>query len=184
MLTLVVEDGTGKSDANSYAARATADAYFEGRLNATAWTGATEGNRDIALVMATRTIDALFRFHGWKRVETQALQWPRIEVPDVDLPGAQVPGLRWSGCTYLPEDEVPAAVVNATCELALALLAEDRTGDPEGAGLVSLGVTGAFSRVFDPTRPKPVVPRLVVGMLRRLGEYCGTGGGAVVLVRV
>ena len=41
-LTLVKEDGTGKTDANSYAGVADGDAYFEGHLYANAWTAATE----------------------------------------------------------------------------------------------------------------------------------------------
>jgi hypothetical protein len=53
LLTLIKEDGSGKADANSYANRADGGAYHEGRLYATAWTGATEASRDGALNMAT-----------------------------------------------------------------------------------------------------------------------------------
>lgn len=34
-ITLVVEDGTGRADANSYVTQAEADAYFAARLNTT-----------------------------------------------------------------------------------------------------------------------------------------------------
>ena len=64
MLTLVKEDGTGKSDANSYASVADADAYHEGHLYASAWTGATTADKEKALVMATRLRTAT-RWSWW-----------------------------------------------------------------------------------------------------------------------
>ena len=57
-LTLTKEDGTGKVDANSYAAVADADSYFEGHLYASAWTAATATTKASALVMATRLVDS------------------------------------------------------------------------------------------------------------------------------
>ena len=40
-LVLIKEDGTAKTDANAYADAADGNAYFEGHLYATGWTGAT-----------------------------------------------------------------------------------------------------------------------------------------------
>jgi len=57
-LTLILETGAGLANANSYATVAESDAYHDGHLYATAWTGATSGNKAAALVMATRLIDA------------------------------------------------------------------------------------------------------------------------------
>ena len=65
-LTLIKEDGTGKVDANAYANAADGDAYHDGHLYATAWTAATLANKEKALVMATRLIDAEFQFNGVK----------------------------------------------------------------------------------------------------------------------
>ena len=65
-LTLIKEDGTGKVDANSYASAADGDAYHEGHLYASAWTGATLANKEKALVMATRLIDGEYQFNGFK----------------------------------------------------------------------------------------------------------------------
>ena len=41
-----------RPDANSYASVADSDAYHEGHLYATAWTGATTDNKAASLVMA------------------------------------------------------------------------------------------------------------------------------------
>src|SRR6185436_19989773 len=83
-LVLIKEDGTGKVDANSYASAADGDAYHDGHLYATAWSGATTGKKEKALVLATRLIDSQFQFNGWRAHEEQVLQWPRERCPDPD----------------------------------------------------------------------------------------------------
>ena len=55
-MTLIKEDGTGKTDANAYADVAESDAYHEGHLYATDWTGASGATKAAALVMATRLV--------------------------------------------------------------------------------------------------------------------------------
>ena len=79
-LTLIKEDGTGKADANSYASVADGDAYHDGHLYATAWTGATADQKAVALVMASRLIDSEYQFNGTRTQSWQALQWPRANV--------------------------------------------------------------------------------------------------------
>ena len=122
-LTLIKEDGTGRSDANA----ADGDAYHDGHLYATAWTAATAAKKDAALVMATRLIDAQFQFDGGKLNEAQALHWPRDNCHDPDADG-------WGGGT-VASNVVPKPVVEATCEMARELLIVDRTASPAGEGL-------------------------------------------------
>ena len=83
-LTLIKETGDGLVDANSYADTADGAAYHDGHLYPAPWTAATSETQEAALVMATRLIDALFHFKGFRRLSTQALQWPRRWVPDPD----------------------------------------------------------------------------------------------------
>jgi hypothetical protein len=83
-MVLVKEDGSGKPNANTYALVADADAFHEGHLYATAWTGASVANKEKALVLATRLIDASYDFNGGKTKATQALQWPRECAIDPD----------------------------------------------------------------------------------------------------
>jgi len=182
-LTLIKEDGTGKPDANSYAAVADGDAYHDGHLYASAWTAATNANKEKSLVMATRLIDGLFQFNGFKRLASQALQWPRRECRDPDIENGVVPGLLLVRGPYLDETKVPAVVVNATCELARALLVEDRTDDPDGEGLSSMNVVGSLGLVFNPADPQPVVPAIVQTWLSKLGEYLARSKGTARLVR-
>jgi hypothetical protein len=182
-LTLIKEDGSGMANANSYANAADGDTYHEGHLYATAWTGATSASKEAALVMATRVIDALFRFNGFKRMATQGLQWPRRECRDPDAQNGIVPGLLLIRGPFLDETKVPAVVVQATCEMARELLAGDRTGDPDGAGMLQINLTGSLTAIFDTAHPRPVVPRLVRAMLAPLGSVLEGGGGEVRLVR-
>ena len=44
-LTLIKEDGTGRADANSYASVADGNAYHDGHLYASAWTGAGDDQK-------------------------------------------------------------------------------------------------------------------------------------------
>jgi hypothetical protein len=169
-LTLTKETGAGLAAANAYADVADGDAYHEGHLYATAWTGATSGNKAAALVMASRVIDAECQFLGTLAVDGQALQWPRTDCPDAD--GGED--------AVLDSAAVPAAVVRATCELARELLAADRTGDAPGVGLVQSSVSG-ITMIYDTKRPKPVLPRLVLAMVNK---YLAAQTGQVRVTRV
>ena len=119
-LTLIKEDGSGKADANAYASAADGDAYHDGHLYATAWTGATTGKKEAALVMATRMIDAHYQFNGVRAQVLQALQWPREDCRD---PDAEEDAL---GQRFVLGTVVPKAVLDAACETARALIIEDR----------------------------------------------------------
>ena len=182
-LTLIKETGAGLSDANSYANAADGDTYHDGQLYAATWTAATTGSKEKALVMATRLIDGLFQFNGFKRSSTQALQWPRRECRDPDIENGVIPGLLLVRGPFLDETKVPALVVNATCELARALLVEDRTDDPDGEGLSSMSVVGSLRLDFNANDRQPVVPAIVQTWLGKFGEYIAHSKGMARLVR-
>lgn len=182
-IVLIKETGAGLSDANSYASAADGDAYHDGHLYASAWTATTTGNKETALVMATRLIDGLFQFDGFKRLSAQALQWPRRECRDPDIETGVIPGLLLVRGPYLDETKVPALVVNATCELARALLIEDRTDDPDGEGLISMNVVGSLGIVFNANDRQPVIPAIVQTWLGKFGQYLPRTRGTAKLVR-
>jgi hypothetical protein len=175
MLTLIKEDGSGKANANSYASRADGDAYHEGRLYSTAWTGASQADQEKALVMATSLIDAYMEFGGRKATGGQALQWPRWGCPDRD-------GAALGGLDTLDSNAVPACVVAATCEMARELIVTDRTAAPLGEGLVSSKV-GDSAMKFDRLGRAPVLSHVTIALLQKVGNYVGGGSGAVRLVR-
>lgn len=71
-MTLVVEDGTGIYEANSYAGLSFAQAYLHRRNRATAWDASSVAIREAALVAATDFIDKRYgqRFIGVKLFQT------------------------------------------------------------------------------------------------------------------
>ena len=169
-LTLIKEDGTGKADANAYANAADCDAYHEGHLYATAWVGATAEQKDAALVMATRLIDAEYQFGGVKATFVQALQWPRAECRDVDA------------SDELPSNAVPKAVRDATCEQARELLIVDRTAAPDGEGLKYF-FDASSQKGYDKADKRPVISGIAQSLLAKLGVLLNRRSGAVRLVR-
>lgn len=173
-LTLIKEDGTGKADANAYANAADGDAYHDGHLYASTWTAASAGNKDAALVMATRLIDAEYQFGGTRMKTTQALQWPRQDCRDPDADS-------WSGGT-VSDTVVPKVVVAATCEMARELLFADRTAAPVGEGLKYYNDAGTQTG-YEKTDRRPVISHVAQAMLAKFGSMLKSKSGAVRLVR-
>ncbi len=117
-MTLVVEDGTGKTDANVYISLAFADAYHEDRGN-TKWENAPIPDRESALIRATDYIEKRWGiwFRGIKSSSAQALQWPRISAFDNNR--------------YALANEVPTPLQKACAEYALrAFLNQVLAPDP------------------------------------------------------
>lgn len=170
-LVLIKEDGTGKADANAYADAADGNAYHDGHLYAAAWAGASAGDKDKALVMATRLIDSQFQFGGVKASDAQALQWPREDCRDPDAENG-----------VIADNIVPKGVVDATCEMARELLVADRTAAPEGEGFKYHNV-GTEQKGYDKSDTRPVISHVAQAMLAKYGSLLKRGSGAVRLLR-
>ncbi|SEL12141.1 hypothetical protein SAMN05216359_105273 [Roseateles sp. YR242] len=156
-MALIVEDGTGLADAESYASVADADDYFTKRGNA-AWPVITTDKKEALLRQATEWLGGYTgRWAGCRVKTTQALDWPRSSV-------------RVDGVT-LAYDKVPVALVRATCELAVRASAATLTAD-EGAQVKSETV-GPIETVYaDGARQQtryPAVEILVAPLLRSAG---------------
>lgn len=93
---LVIEDGTGLSNAESYIDVAFADSYFLKRGN-TEWDLIT--NKESRIILAMDFIENNYTYIGTKLVSTQSLSFPRL----ID------------GETMIP----PLSLKNSVCELAL-----------------------------------------------------------------
>jgi hypothetical protein len=181
-LTLTKEDGTGKADANSYASVADGDVYHDGHLYATAWTGASADQKVVALVMATRLIDAEYQFNGTRTTAGQSLQWPRAMCPEPDNVHVPISVLLPIPYDYVQYDKVPKAVVQATCEMARELLIADRTTTPAGEGLKYQNV-GTTQTGYDKTDRRPVLSQVAQVMLAKYGSQISAKSGAVRLMR-
>ena len=117
-MTIVVEDGSGRSDAESYVSVSEADAYLAAR-NRTDWATQPIPQREAALRIATEYLDRTYglRWLGYRLSDAQALTWPRRQVKPNGYLG------------YLPSTAIPMAVRNASIELAFASLSIDLSPD-------------------------------------------------------
>jgi hypothetical protein len=197
-LTLVKEDGTGKTNANSYAGAADGDAYFEAHLYAQAWTNADTGAKETALVMATRLIDSMCQFSGRRAHSTQALQWPREECPDPDRGQTRSTVVVPLSDSFVPNNIVPKPISDATCEMARELLIADRTAPVPGEGVDEVqhsessssddGTNKTSSATstttkYDKGDKRPIISQVAQAMLSKFGSLVKAGGGPVRLVR-
>ena len=182
-LVLVKEDGTGLAGANAYASAADGDAYHAGHFYATVWTAATTANKEIALVMSTRLIDASYHFNGFKRGSVQALQWPREGAIDPDRRDIRLSVLENKLGPYFEGDKIPKLLIDATCEMARELLIADRTLAPNGEGLQNIALVGTLSFTFDKNGTPPVISHLAQSMLSKLGSLVVPGSGTAKLMR-
>jgi hypothetical protein len=122
-MALITEDGTGRSDAESFASVADADTYF-GNRGITNWSSLVTAEKEQALRRATDYMVQAYRFRwsGCRVRDTQALDWPRYLVPRLDV------GIGGT-FSYYDSDVVPAEVARACCELAVRAAAGELAAD-------------------------------------------------------
>lgn len=130
-MAIIVEDGTGKADAETYISVADADAYHLARAN-TAWAALLTADKEAHLRKAADHMLQAYRMRwkGSRVTGTQALDWPRAWVVRDDfeqstLNGSQVIGSR----QYYPSDDVPLEVSRACAELALRSISGELAPD-------------------------------------------------------
>lgn len=92
-------------------------------------------------------------------------------------------------------DTVPAAVAQATCEMARELLIVDRTSAAPGEGIESVytvhathaakgtgSSSGTSATKYSKVDTRPIISRVAQAMLAKLGALVTSGSGAVRLV--
>lgn len=119
-MALIIEDGTGRVDAESYISVAGADTRLAA-LGLTNWEDLTTPEKEQALRRATVHMVQAYRsrWKGARMTRDQALDWPRY--------GACVDG--WE----VPTTIVPAQVAQACADLAFKAAAGDLAPDIERA---------------------------------------------------
>lgn len=148
-----------KKGINSYATVAEADAYFEDRLDAAAWSLASEEQREMALVTATTIIDTM-RWLGYVKDSEQRLAFPRVVKYFDDKLGMEV---------QLDSMEVPERILVGLFEQAYHLLNTEGILDEVGS-LDSLGV-GTIS--IDIKREAALIPPIVRKVVKPLLRTAG-----------
>lgn len=135
-MALIVEDGTGKTDAESYCTEAFANAYFAARGDTLWSTEMSTDQREQALRRATDYMVQVYRsrWAGYRKTDEQALDWPRYEVPRNDSPSTYGYGTGYRVGylqSYYADDIVPVEVQRACAFLALKAAAGELAPDLE-----------------------------------------------------
>ena len=141
-MALITEDGTGKTDAESYISVTDADTYFSNRGNA-AWAALNTAAKEAALRKATDYMAARYEmaWAGLRKTSTQALDWPRYYAPRRDVVG----GYRCLPL-YHSDTIVPVGVQRACAELAVRASADDLS--PDVGAQVKSETVGPISVVY------------------------------------
>lgn len=122
-MALIVEDGTGKPDADSYVSVAACEAYAA--AHGLAFAGEVPA-QEAALRNATLYLDTQYTFRGDRKTAGQALEWPRTV------------------------EDLPREVVGACCELATRALVGQlwRDIDSSQAGAVTEETIGPITTKY------------------------------------
>ena len=112
-ITIIVEDGCGLENTNSYISLEDADAYFDTRINSSVWLAATDDGKSRALITATNGLDSYLTFTGYLFDTYQAHAFSRLyRESHFNLNNTEV---------LFPTRQLESA----TCEYALSLLSSD-----------------------------------------------------------
>ena len=170
-MALILISTPAAANANSYETLVEANTYFESRLPLSPpWEDAEYPS--VALVMATRTLEAAFmpgkrlvqagdasyyvtrrQWTGTPSTATQRLSWPRTGMYD-------------RNGNLIPSGEIPYELKDAISELAGQLSASDRTLDNDVIvqGITSLRA-GSVALSFKDSIAPQVIPDAVINML-------------------
>lgn len=135
-MALIIEDGTGVANANSYATTDQLDAYAA--LRGVTLAGNTT-DHEHHLIHAMDWLEAQERrFYGSRLYTTQALAWPRINVPEVN------------GEQYRDPNVIPAELIKAQCALAVSSQSTDLQIDrlPGDTGAVLSEKVGSLAVTY------------------------------------
>ncbi len=164
----------GAADANAYLDVDGANAYQDSHLYGSSWFDASENDKTVSLIWATRLLDQHFVWLGSVATSTQSLSWPRAATFDRDG-------------RLQANDEIPVVIENATAELARWLIDADRTSTESQTGAIQYMTVGniAVKYATGTAVLQQVIPEAVRAMVAHLGSFTsgGSGSGTVTLRR-
>jgi hypothetical protein len=110
----------GAATANAYCDLAFANQYHLDRpVVGVTWSGATDEQKNQAILWATKLMDALWCWSGAAVDAIQVLQWPRQGI------------IKTTGYEYVSTTIIPIELQRATAEYARQLLASDLAGNSD-----------------------------------------------------
>lgn len=161
-MALIVEDGTGLANAESYDSVAGITTTLAATGEDAAWLLLTTTQKEQIARRATRALDSEYAFRGSKSKSTQALEWPRSGAYDDD---------------WYPYEGVPTKLKQALaqyCSGGLVDLQPDQTS-PGSIKSESVSIAGVISEsvTYASAKSQEVYYRKVSGLLSELTESAG-----------
>lgn len=120
-VTLIVEDGSGISDSNSYC---DLDFALEYCVNHgyTSWIDMTEDEQKVYLIKGTSFVDNFYEWKGYKRTSVQSLEFPRNGL--IDNNRTEILGIP----NNLKKAVIEAAFINLSSEVDNLFVSRDENG--------------------------------------------------------
>jgi hypothetical protein len=120
-VNLIVEDGSGISDSNSYC---DLDFALEYCVNHgyTSWVDMTEAEQKVYLIKGTSFVDNFYEWKGYKRTSVQSLEFPRNGL--IDNNRTEILGIP----NNLKKAVIEAAFINLSSEVDNLFVSRDENG--------------------------------------------------------
>jgi len=160
-MTIVVEDGSRVTGAESYVTVAAFAAYWTARNDTTTAALATSVI-EAALRQATAFLDANFKWMGLRVSTTQSLNWPRALPSGLDADGRSVSTI-----------ELPQVLKDACCELAKEAVAGSLAATVARGGAIKSQSVGSISITYADGASPAKKYQLVELLVRRLLDNGG-----------
>jgi hypothetical protein len=162
---------------NTFISLSDANTYFSTRLFSTTWSSASDDNKSMALIMATKKITNL-NLQGTKAILTQTLAFPRAFYIGTTVYssgyGMETDNIRGEG--WYIETDITTEVKEATCEEAISILSYGENANKrlelQAQGVTSFSI-GNLSETYGGSGKKNSL--LSQEATSRLTKY--TGGG-------
>ena len=159
-MSLTIEDGSGVANANSFVTVAEATAYAAARGLSLP---STDAEKEQLLVKAADYLLSIeFQYQGVRVDADQSLPWPRA---DVYLYGSIEP---------LPVNQIPKALKNAQCQLAVDLVNNDLQPTDQGKE-VQTETVGPLSTTYFRSGTSVAQPAKALALLEPL--FCSSALG-------
>jgi hypothetical protein len=169
-MTIILEDGSAKTNSNSYVDLPYADSYFSSHpYYADEWDALSDSVKSNLLIEASQRLDTMFSWVGEIKTDAQAMRWPRNYAYDIDQ-------------RLISSSIVPEGVKKACCELALFTSRKDTETPDSSVGVEQIKIDVIELKFNGSTSPAPV-PRAAVRLLRGLATLYSSSSVRQVDVR-
>ncbi len=168
----ILEDGTGKNEANAYVDAAYVEGYLMGDRLAQ-FRALTPEQQEAAIIRASQLVDLFYEWKGSRKTLEQGLGWPRS-------------GVTFDGFAIT---DVPAAVKKAVCEAVWLAMTEKNLYRTDDKGIITsekvdnLAVTYGEARKDTVTRYE-ILDKLLRGLYRTETKSSGSSVGSCRVERV